>query len=182
VHGMRRLLVAAVLLLAACGGGGQSSSGPRNDADVAFAQGLLAADDHATEVVELIRDHTSRPELTRLADKVDSSRGQEIAKVQGWLGSWGEPVEPGAGLDPETQLPAGVLSDQQLDQLNQLRDARFDLAFVDAFTSHHRGVVELAERELRDGSLGQVKDLARQVVAGRKAEIDELAGWKRAWS
>jgi uncharacterized protein (DUF305 family) len=176
------LLVAVALLLAACGGGHGSSSGPRNDADVAFAQGLLAADDQATEVVELVRDHTSRPELNRLADRVDGSRGQEITKVQGWLGRWGEPVEPGAGLDPELQLPAGVLSDQQLDQLNQLRDVRFDLAFVEAFTSHHRGVIELARRELHDGSLGEVKDLARQVVAGRQAEIDELAAWKRAWS
>jgi uncharacterized protein (DUF305 family) len=179
---MRRLLVAAVLLLAACSGGQRDASGPRNGADVAFAQGMLAADDHATELVELVRDHTSRPELNRLADRVERSRGQEIGKVQGWLAGWGEPVEPGAGLDPELQLPAGVLSDEQLDQLNQLKGARFDLAFVDAFTSHHRGVIELARRELQDGSLREVKDLARQVVAGRQAEIDELAGWKRAWS
>jgi uncharacterized protein (DUF305 family) len=180
VRGMRRLLVAAMLLLAACGH--QDASGPRNDADVAFAQGMLAADDHATEVVELIRDHTSRPELNRLADRVDGSRGQEITRVQGWLGGWGKPVEPGAGLDPEVQLPAGVISDEQLDQLDQLRGGRFDLAFVDAFTGHHRAVIELARRELRDGSLREVKDFARQVVAGRQAEIDELAGWKHAWS
>jgi uncharacterized protein (DUF305 family) len=180
VRGMRRLLVAAVLLLAACGH--QAGSGPRNDADVAFAQGMLAADDHATEVVELIRDHTGRPELNRLADRVDGSRGQEIARVQGWLGGWGKPVEPGAGLDPEVQLPAGVISDEQLDQLDQLRGERFDLAFVDAFTGHDRAVIELARRELRDGSLREVKDFAHQVVAGRQAEIDELAGWKHAWS
>jgi len=53
---------------------------------------------------------------------------------------------------------------------------------VDAFTSHHRGVIELAQRELRDGSLGEVKAFARQVADGRQAEIDELARWKQAWS
>ncbi|HEX6675753.1 MAG TPA: DUF305 domain-containing protein [Actinomycetes bacterium] len=183
---MRRVLVAAVLLslLAGCsrGGGRQESSGPLNDADVAFAQGLLVADDHATEVVELIEDHTTRPELTQLAKRVDSSRGAEITKLEGWLGRWGKPVEPGAGLDPETQLPPGLLSDEQLNQLDQLKGTKFDLAFVDAFTSHHRGVVELAQRELRDGSLGEVKALARQVADGRQAEIDELARWKQAWS
>jgi uncharacterized protein (DUF305 family) len=182
---VRRVLVAAVLLLpllAACGRGRQEPSGPLNDADVAFAQGLLVADDHATEVVELVDDHTTRPELTQLAAKVDSSRGAEITKLQGWLGRWGKPVEPGEGLDPESQLPPGLLSDERLNQLNQLKGARFDLAFVDAFTSHHRGVIELAQRELRDGSLGEVKSFARQVVAGRQAEIDELARWKQAWS
>jgi uncharacterized protein (DUF305 family) len=179
---MRRLLVAMVLLLAACSGGGGESSGPLNDADVAFAQGLLVADDHATEVVELIRDHTSRPELSQLADRTFERRGEEITKLQGWLGRWGKPVEPGAGLDPETQLPAGLLSDEQLNQLGQAKDQKFDLAFVDAFTSHHRGVIELAERELRDGSLGEVKKYARQVADGRRAEIDELARWKQAWS
>lgn len=179
---MRRVLAVALLvLLAGCGGGRHERSGPLDDADVAFAQDLLAADDHATEVVELVRDHTTRPELTSLADKVQTSRGSEMAKLQAWLGRWGKPVEPGAGLDPETQLPLGVLSDEQLNQLNQAKGRRFDLAFVDAFTSHHRGVVELAQRELRDGSLGEVKDYARQVVAGRQAEIDELARWKQAW-
>jgi uncharacterized protein (DUF305 family) len=177
---MRRLLVTVVLLLAACSGGGRN--GPLNDADVAFAQGLLLADDHATEVVELVSSHTSRPELTALAERTLSSRGEEITKVQGWLGHWGKPVEPGAGLDPETQVPPGLLSDEQLNQLNQLKGAGFDLAFVDAFTVHHRGVIELASKELREGSLGEVKALARQVVDGREAEIDQLAGWKAAWS
>lgn len=182
---MRRVLVAAVvvLLLTACGGGGrEESSGPLNDADVAFAQGLLVADDHATEVVELVKDHTTRPELTQLAERTLTSRGEEMTKLQGWLGRWGKPVEPGAGLDPETQVPAGLLSDEQLNQLNAAKGQRFDLAFVDAFTSHHRGVVELAERELREGSLGEVKALARQVAEGRRGEIDELARWKQAWS
>jgi uncharacterized protein (DUF305 family) len=177
---MRRLLVAVALLLTGCGGGGEN--GPLNDADVAFAQGLLLADDHATEVIELVSSHTSRPELTALAEKTLSSRGEEITKVQAWLGRWGKPVEPGAGLDPETQVPPGLLSDEQLNQLDQLKGAGFDLAFVDAFTAHHRGVIELAEKELREGSLGEIKALARQVVDGRKAEIDQLAGWKAAWS
>jgi uncharacterized protein (DUF305 family) len=176
---MRRLLVAVALLLTACGGGGKN--GPLNDADVAFAQGLLLADDHATEVIELVSSHTSRPELTALAEKTLSNRGEEITKVQTWLGRWGKPVEPGAGLDPETQVPPGLLSDEQLNQLNQLKGAGFDLAFVDAFSGHHRGVIELASKELRDGSLGEVKALARQVVDGRKAELDQLAGWKAEW-
>jgi uncharacterized protein (DUF305 family) len=183
---MRRVLLAAVLLLlllTACSGGGrEESSGPLNDADVAFAQGLLVADDHATEVVELVRDHTTRPELSQLADRTLTSRGQEITKLQAWLGRWGKPVEPGAGLDPETQVPAGLLGDEQLNQLNAAKGQRFDVAFVDAFTSHHRGVIELAERELREGSLGEVKTFARQVADDRRGEIDELARWKQAWS
>jgi uncharacterized protein (DUF305 family) len=178
---VRRLLVGLVLLLAACGGGG-NGNGPLNGADVAFAQGLLLADDHATEVIELVSSHTSRPELSALAEQTLTSRGEEISKVQGWLGRWGNPVEPGAGLDPETQLPPGLLSDEQLNQLNQLKGTGFDLAFVDALTNHHRGVIELAETELREGSLGEVKEFARQVVNRRKAEIDQLAGWKAAWS
>jgi uncharacterized protein (DUF305 family) len=179
---MRRLLAGLVLLLAACGCQSEESSGPLSQADVAFVQGLLVADDHATEVIELVAARTDRPELTRLAAKTLTSRGEEIARLQAWLSRWGKPVEPGAGLDPETQIPPGLLSDEQLNQLDQLRDARFDLAFVDAFTAHHRGVVELAERELREGSLGEVKRFARQVVSGRQAEIDELARWRQAWS
>jgi uncharacterized protein (DUF305 family) len=182
---MRRWVVpvVAVLLLAACGGRGEhgDGSGPPGDADVAFAQGLLVADDHATEVIELIGAHTSRPELTKLAEQTLTGRGEEITKLQAWLGRWGKPVEPGAGLDPETERPPGLLSDEQLNTLDQAKDAQFDLLFVDAFASHHRGVIELAERELRDGSLGEVKGFAREVVARRRAEIEELDRWKQAW-
>jgi len=180
---MRRLVLVAVLLLAACSGSGrtdQPASGPLNDADVAFVQRLLAQDHQATEVVELTGSHTARPELRKLAEDVTVSRGDEIVKLEQWLQRWGKPIQP-EGVDAET-LPPGLLTDQQLNQLDALTGTKFDTAFVDAFTTLHQEAVKLAETELADGSLGEVRQLAEQVRAGRQAEIGQLARWKQAWS
>jgi uncharacterized protein (DUF305 family) len=180
---MRRLVLVCCVLLAACTGSGKAdrpASGSLSDADVAFAQRLLAQDDQATEVVELVEGHTTRPELRQLAKDVTVSRGDEIVKLQEWLQRWGKPVQPEAA-DSET-LPPGLLSDEQLNQLDALTGTKFDLAFADSLTALHQGAVRLAEAELAEGSLGEVRQLAEQVKSGRQAEIGQLARWKQAWS
>jgi uncharacterized protein (DUF305 family) len=179
---MRLLVLVAMVLLAACTGSkaDRPASGPLNDADVLFAQRLLAQDDQATEVVELIESHTTRPELRKLAEDVTVSRGDEITKLQAWLQRWGKPLQP-AGADSEA-LPPGLLTEEQLNQLGALRGAPFDLALIDAFTGMHREAVKLAETELADGSLGEVRQLAEQVRSGRQAEIGQLDSWKQAWA
>jgi len=180
---MRRLVLVVVVLLAACSGpdrAGRPASGPLNDADVVFAQRLLAQDAQATEVVELIENHTARPELRKLAEDVTVSRGDEITKLQAWLQRWGKPVQP-EDADSETP-PPGLLTDEQLNQLDALTSRPFDLAFADALTALHQEAVKLAEAELAEGSLGEVRQLAEQVKSGRQAEISELARWKQTWS
>ncbi len=180
---MRRLALVAVLLLAACTGSGRPAkhaTGPLNDADVAFAQRVLAQADQATEVVELVEDHSSRPELHKLATGVTTGRGDEITKLQAWLQRWGKPVQPqGAG---EEAQPPGLLTDEQLNQLDVLTGAKFDVGFADALTAMDRSTVQLADTELDQGSLAEVRQLAEQVKAGRQAEIDQLARWRQAWS
>jgi uncharacterized protein (DUF305 family) len=40
----------------------------------------------------------------------------------------------------------------------------------------------MANTELRDGSLPQVKDLAQQIIDAQQTEIHQLQGWKQDWS
>ncbi len=39
----------------------------------------------------------------------------------------------------------------------------------------------MANTELRDGSLSDVKQLAQQIVTAQQREVDQLAAWKQAW-
>jgi uncharacterized protein (DUF305 family) len=40
----------------------------------------------------------------------------------------------------------------------------------------------MANTELRDGSLPQVKDLAQQIIDAQQTEIHQLQRWKQDWS
>jgi uncharacterized protein (DUF305 family) len=48
--------------------------------------------------------------------------------------------------------------------------------------THHDGAVQLAEAQLRSGSVAKVKTIARKLLAAQQAEIRQLHRWKDAWS
>jgi uncharacterized protein (DUF305 family) len=54
--------------------------------------------------------------------------------------------------------------------------------FLDMMTVHHQGAVEMANTELRDGSLPEVKQLAQQIIDAQQAEIDRFQQWQKEWA
>lgn len=76
----------------------------------------------------------------------------------------------------------GMMSDAEMEELKGLKDTRFDLAFVDMMARHHNGAIEMANTELRTGSVGEVKQLALQVITAQQGEIQQMAAWKQTWS
>jgi uncharacterized protein (DUF305 family) len=53
--------------------------------------------------------------------------------------------------------------------------------FLDMMTAHHQGAIEMANTELRDGSLLEVKRLAQQVIDAQQREIDQFKQWQQQW-
>ena len=133
-------------------------------------------------MAKLVESHTDRPELRKLADTIVSSQGQEIAQLQGWLRSWGKPETPseGHGGHGETQMP-GTMSEADMRRLMESTGGEFDRMFVEMMAAHH-GAIDMANTELKDGSLPEVKQLARQIVDTHQAEIDQLQHWKTEWA
>jgi uncharacterized protein (DUF305 family) len=48
--------------------------------------------------------------------------------------------------------------------------------------THHRGAIDMANTELKDGSLPEVTRLARQIIDTQQDEIEQLQRWKAEWS
>jgi uncharacterized protein (DUF305 family) len=187
---MRRILLAlgAAILLTACNQGGQEqgtapATPAPNDADVTFTQNMIPHHQQATEMAELVQAHTDRPELRKLADSIATSQNQEISQLQGWLRSWGKPGTPmegmGHGATPEKP---GMMSEADMSHHMGLTDAEFDLEFVEMMAAHHQGAIDMANTELKDGSLPQVKQLAQRIIDTQQDEIDQLKQWKTEWS
>jgi uncharacterized protein (DUF305 family) len=183
---MRRILLAlvATVLLTACNQGDEQGTAPAtaapNDADVTFTQNMIPHHQQAIEMAKLIQARTTRAELRELADGIATSQGQEITQMEGWLQRWGE-ASPG-GMDHDAMQMPGMMSDADMQRLMDLEGAKFDLAFLDMMTAHHQGAIEMANTELRDGSLPEVKDLARRIIDAQQTEIDQLEQWKQDWS
>jgi uncharacterized protein (DUF305 family) len=135
------------------------------------------------EMAKLVDSHTDRPELHKLADSIVSSQGQEITQMQGWLRSWGKPETPseGHGGHGDTDMP-GMMSEADMRRLMEATGPEFDLAFVEMMAAHHQGAIDMANTELKDGSLPEVTRLAQQIIDTQQEEIEQLKRWKTEWS
>jgi uncharacterized protein (DUF305 family) len=189
---MRRILLAlaAALLLAACNlGGGDQEQGTApaeaaaSDADVTFTQNMIPHHQQAIEMAKLVDSHTDRPELHKLADSIETSQSQEITQMRGWLRSWGKPATPseGHGGHGDTEMP-GMMSEADMRRLMEATGAEFDLAFVEMMAAHHQGAIDMANTELKDGSLPEATRLAQQIIDTQQQEIDQLQRWRTEWS
>jgi uncharacterized protein (DUF305 family) len=191
---MRRILLAlaAAILLAACNQGRQDQEREQgtapaeaapNDADVSFTQNMIPHHQQAIDMAKLVNSHTDRPELHKLADSIQRSQGQEITQLQGWLRNWGKPATPseGHGGHGDTEMP-GMMSEADMSRLMEATGTEFDLAFVEMMAAHHQGAIDMANAELKDGSLPEVTRLAEQIIDSQQDEIEQLQRWKTEWS
>lgn len=181
------LAVVAVALLAGCGRGAASplpadQTPGFNDADVGFLQAMIPHHQQAIDMARLVTGRTQRPELVKLAARITTSRVAEIRRMQAWLTRWQRPAAANASTqhDP-SQLP-GMLAEGQLEWLQTLTGAQFDLGVVTMLRTHHGGAVELAGTELRAGASAEVKALAAEIIATQQREIRQLQRWQDTWT
>jgi uncharacterized protein (DUF305 family) len=48
--------------------------------------------------------------------------------------------------------------------------------------THHQGAIDMANTELKEGSLPEVTRLAEQIIDAQQDEMDQLQRWKAEWS
>lgn len=188
------LLLAGSLTLTACGdsetgAGSPENSADFNDADVTFAQAMIPHHQQAVAMAELADAQASSPEVKQLAAEIEAAQGPEIETMTSWLEEWGAEVPDSAdgmdhgsmdgmeGMDLE-DMP-GMMTDQQMSDLDEATGATFDRLFLTMMIAHHQGAVEMAETEISDGQNADAVALAEQIEATQTEEIatmQELLG------
>ena len=186
---------AATFTLAACGSddgthhdagssAGTSSSSTtssvHNDADVTFATDMIPHHQQAVAMAKMAVSQASDPKVMALAAEIEAAQGPEISTMSGWLKAWGEEV-------PSTDSPRGDMGDhdmggdmpgmmtsEQMKQLESASGAAFDRRFLDMMVEHHRGAIDMARAEQQDGRNPAAVALAKKIETAQAEEISMM--------
>ena len=198
-----RLVVAPLLFLflivSACGGSSRTPAAttaapapemtagkvtrPITRADVDFMTGMIAHHAQAVLIAGWAPTHEASPAIQRLCERVVVGQRDEIARMQRWLRDQGEPVPPGEatpdmmpGMDHSAHMP-GMLTTEQLTQLNHATGSEFDRLFLTFMIQHHQGAIVMVDRLFATQGAGEEERtfrLASDVYADQTTEIDRM--------
>ncbi len=148
-----------------------------NDADVAFAQGMIPHHEQAVEMADMALDPTAGagPKIAALAKAIKGAQDPEIATMKGWLTGWGKDAAGGmTGMDHSTGAMPGMMSGADMTTLGKNKGAEFDTMWTTMMIAHHKGAIDMANTELKSGKAAEAKALATAVIKGQQAEIDQM--------
>jgi uncharacterized protein (DUF305 family) len=144
-------------------------------ADVEFMQGMIAHHAQAIYMSRMAEAHNANPHVVKLAKKIDQSQVAEIAIMQGWLRQNGQ-VAPDTS-SWRTMTMAGMLTAEQLKELDAAHGVAFDRAFLTLMIQHHEGALQMVKDLFATPRAGQEVDVnvfANDVVSVQTAEIGAM--------
>ena len=144
---------------------------PYVEADVQFMQGMISHHAQAIVMAKWAPTHGASSSVRTLCERIINAQTDEIRLMQQWLRDRHQNV-PDAVPAPMkmkmngmemTMLMPGMLSEEQMKQLDAARDADFDRLFLRFMIQHHSGAVSM------------VKDLFATTGAGQDELVFKFA-------
>lgn len=150
-----------------------------NDADVEFAVNMIPHHEQAVEMSQLAPDRAVDDRVIDLAARIEDAQSPEIEEMRDLLDAFGESEDMG-DMDMDTDEMgamtgmAGMLSQDELDALEEAGGVDFDLLYLEGMIAHHDGAIEMAEVELAEGEHPDALALAQSIRSAQEAEIEEM--------
>ena len=126
---------------------------PYTAADVHFMSGMISHHAQAIVMARWAPTHGASASVRTLCERIINAQQDEIATMQTWLRDRRQPVPdavPGpmkmqmGGMEHEMLMP-GMLTDEQMKQLDQARGPEFDRLFLTFMIQHHNGAVQMVK-------------------------------------
>ena len=141
-------------------------------ADVEFMQGMIAHHAQAIVMARMAEKHGASPQVLKLSNKIDQSQIPEISIMQKWL-------EQNSQFAPDTSSwhhmrMDGMLTDDQLKELDASKGVEFDRAFLTLMIMHHAGALKMVDDLFASPMAGQevnISVFANDVVTAQTGEI-----------
>ncbi len=160
-------------------------------ADVEFMQGMIGHHAQALVMAAMAPTHGASAQVSLFCRKVLRSQRDEIDLMESWLRDRGEPLPDSGGahagmhmgmnmdMDGHSMLMPGMLTPEQLAQLDRARGQEFDRLFLTFMIQHHEGALTMVAKLFDTGGAGQEPEIfgyATGVDADQRAEIGRMRG------
>ena len=162
-----------------------STRRPYTAADIHFVSGMIGHHAQAIAMSRWAEGHGASATIRTLSGRIINAQRDEITLMQNWLRDRHQPVPEAdprgmkmdmGGTTHFMAMP-GMLTDEQMKQLDAARGTEFDKLFLTFMIQHHRGAVQMV-KELLD-TPGAANDetvwkLAADVNVDQTTEITRM--------
>lgn len=147
-----------------------------NDAEIEFAQGMIAHHEQAVEMAEIALDPNvgAGAAVVDLATRIQAAQEPEIDQMTAWLTAAGAPVTMDMSDGHDMSDMDGMMTAESMDALAAATGAEFDTMWAEMMIEHHEGAIIQSETVKANGSNPDVLGLADQIIAVQQAEIAEM--------
>ena len=161
---------------------GDSASRGYTTADVRFMSGMIYHHAQAVLIAGWAPSHGAGASVRTLCERIVASQTDEIALLSRWLATRHKDVprpDPEhmmmPGMDSTHMMP-GMLSAEQLAQLDRARGPDFDQLFLRLMMQHHQGAIEMVNQLFAAGAGEEepVYKMASSVFADQTTEIERM--------
>jgi uncharacterized protein (DUF305 family) len=182
--------LATALVLAACGGNtdnpgaasgstnnppaatqsGSTAAKSWNDADVSFAQMMIADHKMVVDMAAIAETKASSSQLKTLATQMKSGQNESITQLTAMLKTWGKPTTGDmAGMN----MP-GAMTEADMAELKAMKGMEFDMMFAKMMVEHHNGSIQMCRDELTNGLSAEAKAMANEMIKTETAQVTAL--------
>ncbi len=158
---------------------------PYTAADIEFMSGMIGHHAQAVKMAGWAESHGASKSLQIFCGRIAMAQTAEIGLMSNWLKDRNQAVpEPDArgmkmkmnGQDMFMMMP-GMLTDEQMKQLDAARGVEFDRLFLTFMIQHHKGAITMVDTLFNTPGAGQdeiVFKFANDVQADQSTEIDRM--------
>lgn len=158
---------------------------PFTAADVRFMSGMIHHHAQAVVMAGWAQTHDARSDVKVLAQRIDVAQRDEMAFMQRWLRERHQEVpdplehyEMGHDMgDMKMEMMPGMLTPEQMKQLEAARGPEFDRLFLTFMIQHHQGAITMVDQLFASPGAGQelyVFRFASDVNADQTTEIERM--------
>lgn len=155
------------------------------EADVQFMTGMIAHHAQALVMAQMAPSHDAGPAIRTLTARIINAQRDEIRTMQSWLRDRGRPVPRVEihgtdmtlkGVEDPGRMD-GMLTPDQMKDLDAARSAEFDRLFLLYMIQHHSGALTMAQDLFASPGAGQEMlafKIASDIQADQRTEIARM--------
>jgi uncharacterized protein (DUF305 family) len=160
------------------------------EADVHFMTAMIGHHTQALVMARMAPTHGASPSVQTLAARIINAQQDEIASMQQWLRERDQPVPEVHVMGTEVMVHGaehamhmpGMITPEQMRELDQARGAEFDRLLLTYMIQHHRGAVTMVHDLFGTDGAGQDEAVFKIASDIQVDQITEAARMERMLS